>query len=207
MRKCFVASACAAMLACSVAQAAPLGLVLNDHPDITSVFMDVSYNAGSQSLSANGFAATINDDGVGPSLDFDDFGTLDILASVDNSGNPLGGSLNIAGNLMSSLGVNGTLLTGSLVDFGWFGSTRDGFEFVFQVTGGLLATSQYYGTPGSLVGIIYDSGENVFGGSFGSSFASSGGGFGFSDTAPIPEPATMTLLIAAAFLSRRPKSR
>lgn len=207
MRSALVAAVAALLLIPAAVQAAPLGLVLNDYPDITSIFMDVSYNAGAQSMSANGFAATIDDDGVAPTTDFDDFGTFDILASIDNTGAPLGGSLAITGNLMSSIGVNGTLLTGTLVDFGWFGTDRDGFEFLFEVTGGLLATPGYYGVPGTLVGVIFDSGENVFNGDFGNSFASSGSGFGYSDTAPIPEPAAISLLFAAAFLSRRPRNR
>lgn len=207
MRRLFSAAVVIGMLLPTVVQAAPLGLILNDSPDITSVFMDVSYNAGSQSLAANGFSATLDDDGVGPALDFDNFGTFDILASIDNSGAPLGGSLTITGDLTSTLGLSGTLLTGTLTDFGWFGTTRDGFEFLFQVTGGLLATAQYYGLPGSSVGVIYDSGEDVFNGTFVSSFSSSGFGSGFSDSAPIPEPTTLAFLFAAAFLSRRPKNR
>lgn len=208
MRSSSIATAAlAVILCCSTVNAAPLGLVLNDYPDITSIFLDMSYNAGSNAFSVTGFSATIDEDGVGPVLDFDAFGTFDISATIDNSGAPLGGTLTITGDLTSTLGVSGTLLTGSLVDFGWFGTTRDVFEFLFSVTGGALATPAYYGSPGTLTGVIYDTGEDVFNGDFDSSFSSSGFGSGFSDTAPIPEPFTLSLLLPAAFLIRPNRRR
>lgn len=198
----------AVLFAGTLVQAAPIGLVLNGSPDITSIFSDMDYNSGSQSLSVVGFAATIDDDNAGPALDFDAFGNFDILAAVDNAGVASGGSLSITGDLTSTLGVSGTLLTGSLVDFGWFGTTRDVFEFVFSVTGGSLATSQYYGLPGSLVGVIYDTGEDVFNGSFAGSFKSSGFGSGYSDTAPIiPEPMTLSFLAIGGLIACRTQRR
>ena len=48
------------------AQAAPLGLTLFDTPDIVSSFIDVVYDAGSNSLTANGFALQLDDGSANP---------------------------------------------------------------------------------------------------------------------------------------------
>lgn len=198
-------------------RAAPLNLTLNPSPDITSQFIDLSYVAATDSLSVDGYNVTIDDDNAGPLIDFDDaFSSLNfnIDATVDDFGTASAGTLSVSGDLTSSLGVSGLLLTGNLVLFGFDsqdpGSGLDLFEFVFEVTGGAMATFSYFGTPGSFVGVIYDPFENVFDETWDSNFASLNNGSSHTDLAPvpIPEPATIGLmLLVGASLLRRPLRR
>ncbi|HKQ48840.1 MAG TPA: hypothetical protein VJZ71_12285 [Phycisphaerae bacterium] len=212
-----------ALLTCSLvlalaagAEAAPLNLTLNPSPDITSQFIDLSYVAATDSLSVDGYNVTIDDDNAGPLIDFDDAFTalnFNIDATVDDFGNASAGTLSVSGDLTSSLGISGLLLTGDLVLFGFDsqdpGSGLDFFEFVFEVTGGQMATFQYFGTPGSFVGVIYDPFENVFDGTWGSSFSSFNNGSSHTDLAPvpIPEPATLSLMLLAGVSLLRPLRR
>ncbi len=167
-----------------------LNLELLDSPDIVSAFLDVSYDASGEQFSAVGSSFTI-DDGLGPQININN-GFFELLASVTNTGLVTGGTLALGGEVLG-FGSSNPLLTGALVDFGWMDGGGDLFEFLFTVTGGDLATSAYYGEPGAVVGVILTAefGSGVFTGSFSEDFANGGGGF--SNTAPIPEPATIWL--------------
>lgn len=194
-----------ALVAASSAMANPLNLVLNDHPDITSNFIDVSYNSSTNVMDILGYNIVIDDDGVGPLVDFDDFGSWAISAIVDEFGVASSGTLTITGDV---LGNNGVLLTGNLVDFGWTKVGADRFEFIFSATGGLLATSQYFGVPGTPVGVIFDTFEDIFDGTWNDDFANEAGGpFAVADTAPLPEPSTLSVLLLAAGLAGMKRRR
>ena len=93
-------------------------------PDIVSAFIDVSYDAATDTLIASGFASEIDDDGVGLPIGIIG-GTFDIVATVDAVGDAFGGSLSIGGTV-AGLGFNsGTLLTGVLSAFGGAGDTLE----------------------------------------------------------------------------------
>ena len=206
-------------LICSVAVgsgtsalAAPLNLTLNDHPDVTAGFIDLSYiaNNSPNNFQAIGYDMAMDDDGIGPLLDpFSyDYGSFQILANITTAGVMTGGTITISGNYSNTIGISGVLLTGNLTAFGWTnGAFNELFEFTYTVTGGLMATSQYFGVPGSPGGVIYDTQENVFNGSFASSFFSSGFASPNADVAPIPEPATVSLVLLAGLTLVRPLRR
>ena len=105
--------ACLIAFASSPVQAVPLNLTLLDTPDIVSSFIDVNYNAGTDTFTASGFALELDDDGSVPAEAITG-GTFDLTAVIDGSGTLSSGSLSIGGTV-ASLGFNsGTLLTGNL---------------------------------------------------------------------------------------------
>ncbi len=164
-------------------QAASLNLSLNDFPDILSQFIAVSYTQSTDQLSAIGFALEINDDGVGDAEGITN-GTFSLTAAIDNTGNLSGGSVEIGGTV-PTLGFNsGTLLTGTLTDFGFPDAGGDPLEFLFDVSGGDVAPL-YGGLPGGI--ILAATG---FGGDFNVDFAN---GTGVADVAPVPIPAAIWL--------------
>jgi hypothetical protein len=185
------------------AQGSLLGLALLDYPDITSGFTDVTYGAASDQFAASGFALSFDDDGTGSAENILN-GVFSIDAAIDESGEPGPGTLVITGDV---LGYGPDLLTASLTDFGFMDGGGDIFEFLFEVTGGDLAIPSLYGDPGSVVGLILDATGSDFGGTFDMDFDNTGGmpgwGMGVSDTAPIPEPSSLLLMLLAGALFRR----
>lgn len=173
-----------------VARAAPLHLTLNDFPDIASYYIDVTYDAGSDLLTADGSALQLDDDG---SMSAETIlgGSFLLTATIDDLGNLSGGTLNIEGTV-SSLGfISGTLLTGNLTAFG-FDDADDPFEFLFNVTGG-DAAGLYGSVP---AGVILS--ETGISGNFTADFDNldsgvAGTGSGVSNTAPVPIPSTLLL--------------
>ena len=200
-----------ALVATSSARADLLNLELLDFPDITSGFIDVMYDAGSDQFSATGFALTLDDDGIG-SAESIIGGVFTITATISEGGLFSGGSLTIEGDV---LGFGSSLLTADVLDFGFQNEGGDLFEFEFEVTGGDLAIAGLYGDPGTVVGVILDAnfGGTGFFGSFDKDFNNNDGmagfGLGVSDTAPmIPGPSTLLVLLAAGGLgARRRRSR
>lgn len=188
----FCASLLIAALALGVsgpAQASPLNLI-PETPDIFSSFTDISYVAGT--LVAQGFALSVDDDGVGAAEDILG-GTFNLDAAIDVGGNLSGGSLSIGGTV-ASIGANsGTLLTGTLTDIGFVDTIGGGdpLEFLFSVTGGDLA-GLYGGTGGIiLTGTGFTSWVTSF---QNAPFA------GMSDTfavSPVPVPAAVWLFGSA----------
>ena len=198
-----------AMIATSSARADLLNLELLDFPDIFSGFIDVMYDAGSDQFTATGFALTFDDDGDGPQENITG-GVFTIAGTILEGGFFTSGSLTIEGNV---LGFGTTLLTADVVDFGFQNDGGDLFEFLFTITGGDLAIAEFYGGPGTIVGVILDAnfGGTGFDGSFDQDFNNNDGmpgyGLGVSDTAPIPGPGTLLVLLAAGGLGARRRRR
>jgi hypothetical protein len=180
------------------AKATPIGLVLEDFPDIFSGFITVDYTASGDALTADGLAATIDLDGGGQQTITS--GTFDLDATIDDLGSLVSGTIAIGGTV-ASLGFNsGTLLTGTLTAFGFPDGAGQTFEFLFDVTGGDAA-----GDYGSVGGILLS--NTGFGGSFESDF---GHADGVSDTAPaMPEPSGFivfgigAMVVGGAVVTRR----
>lgn len=189
-------------LAAAPARAALIGLDLQNAPDIASGFIDVQYNATSNVLSAMGFALTYDDDGISPVENIFG-GSFQIAAVVNESGIATGGSLTVGGNVA---GVGPSLLSGSLVDFGFVDGGGDLLEFVFQVMGGDLAA--VYGGVGSTVGVIMDINGQGYSGNWTQSFNNRisgipGTGNGVANVAPLPTPGTIALLALAGLCGAR----
>ncbi len=190
----------APLAAVGAAQAALIPLTLQDTPDIFASFLDVDYDAGSDSLSITGFPLTYDDDGIGMAETFGS-GSFDLRATVDDTGNATGGLLEISGSI-PGLGINDpltVLLTGTLTNFGFDESGGDPLEFIFSVTGGQLAAD--YGGIGAEAGVIA-SGTN-FPGNFMDNFHNDQG-TGRADVAPpVPAPMTAAFIGGLAFATRR----
>lgn len=186
----------------NVANATPLNLVPTK-PDIFSSAITVTYDAGSDSLSAVGFSEELVDTLL---VHYPITGAqgFSITAVVDGTGTGISGSLSITGDI-AGLGASSPLLTGSLTNFGFPNSGDEPLEFVFTVTGGSLATPGLYGTPGlpSQVGVIlsqtgsnfvnwntsWDNFDNILG--------------SVADSFAIPEPASIAFLALGMSLIRR----
>jgi hypothetical protein len=187
----FLMTCVLAIVTGGAAQASPLNLALADSPDISSAFIGVTYDAGTDQFVASGFAMELDNGGL-PNLSIAN-GLFNISADITSTGSigSAGGMLSIGGTI-SSLGFNsGTLLTGVLTAFGFQDGGGDLFEFLFDVTGGDMVTSF-----GPVVGVILDINHGgAFSGSFDVSFNNSGSGV--SDTAnPVPEPSTLLLMLS-----------
>jgi len=179
------------------AQAASLGLTLNDTPDIVSTFIDVKYNSEMGTLMASGTANELDDDGSPEAITA---GSFDLTAMIDALGVMSSGTLSIGGTI-ASLGFNsGTLLTGTLTTFGFPEAGGDPLGFLFDVTGGDAAS--LYGSGAYPGGIIL--GSSGFTGSFTENF---GRIDGVADVASVPIPAAVWLfgsaLLGLVGLSRR----
>jgi hypothetical protein len=196
-----------ALAACTVAQAKPLGLVMNPSPDVTSGFVDVDYNAGLSNLLVSGFSLSLYDGVQSYNIAGND--TFNINATVNASGIGTAGTLSIQG-LVNGMGPN--LLTGTLTA-GGFGSKNtpgvnlgdnDILEFIFTVTGGDMAAM--YGGIGSPVGTILDSNnDSINDGEWTHSWNNGPNDAAVADTAPVPEPTTLALFAIGgiALLRRR----
>lgn len=184
---------------------ASLNLSLQPSPDVLSGFIDVSYNSTTDLFGASGFAFELNDDGIGIPESIVG-GAFDLNANINESG-VLGSGTIALGGTVPGLGFNsGTLLTGTLVNFG-FPSTGNPLEFVFSVTGGDAAG--LFG-PGPIGVILSDSG---FEGNFTSSFDNRTGpypGSAYADVAPVvPLPGSLWLSLAGIGVSLifRPRAK
>jgi hypothetical protein len=174
-------------------------------PDIESSFITVDYvgNSNTGILTASGFANRLTPPGS-PSGNIAG-GFFDINASINENAMTANGSLTIGGTIVS-LGFNsGTLLTGSLADFG--AGANDPLEFLFNITGGDAA-----GLFGPQAGVILS--QSGYSGSFAANF-SSGAFLGLSDTFsasvnPVPVPAAIwlfgTALIGLVGFGKRMKA-
>ena len=163
--------------------AAPLDLDLAAAPDIYSSFIDVTYDATTDKLTANGFALNMDLDGMSvPYLITN--GTFMLMATIDVNGVlGLGGTVVIGGTI-PALGLNSeTLIAGNLTHFGFQPGGGDPLEFRFIVTGGDIATNYGAATGGIILS------ESGFPGSFAANFNNlmdnvPGTGNGAADTAP-----------------------
>ena len=194
-----------ALLLPTTSQAALLNLNLAITPDIVSGFMDVSYDAATDSFSATGFALELKVDGAGVEPIADGSFLLD--ATIAGTGALTTGTVTIGGTI-AGLGFNsGTLLTGMLTAFSFPAGGGNPLEFTFDITGGDAAAG--YGPNAGI--IMADTG---FTGGFNTDFDNlvsglPGTGSGFADTAPMvtPVPAALWLfgsgLFALAGITRR----
>ncbi len=175
-----------------VAQASLLNLTPGS-PDISSNFINVSYDAGTESLVADGFATEL--DGGVPGIAG---GSFNLSAMIDASGNLGGGGTITIGGTLAGLGhTSGTLLTGTLTDIGFASEASESgstLEFLFNVTGGDLQ-SVYGGTGGVILSTTGFNKTN----SWSIDFAN-GAFAGLSDTfgvSPVPVPAAVWLFGSA----------
>lgn len=183
---------------------ASLNLSLQRSPDILSGFIDVSYDSTTDLFGATGFALELNDGLGDPETIFG--GAFGLNANIDGSGVLGGGTIALGGTVPSLGFISGTLLTGTLTDFG-FPSTGDPLEFVFSVTGGDAAGLFGQGP----IGVILSG--SGFDGDFISSFDNRIGQFpgaAFSDVAPVvPLPGSLWLALAGVGVSSifRPRTK
>jgi hypothetical protein len=169
------------------------------YPDIFSDTVAVSYNSTTHVFTASGYAENIWQSKTS-SKDFDDDGTFDVHVLIDNTGKIMSGAntLTIGGTIPALGARSGTVLTGTLEQFGYAVPSGSVFEFVFDVNGGDLK-SQFQ----PKVGVILTAMDCGFPNNFASNFSTPGGShmpIGVSDCFPVPEPATASLLLAAAWM-------
>lgn len=182
-------------LAAGSAQAASLGLNLQDDPDFFSSLIQIDYDSTLDEFTADGTTITLAPLGGGAQVPVTG-GSFLIEASIDGSGVASSGTLTIEGMVS---GDGPSLLKGTLVDFG-FVNEPDSFEFIFSAAGGDLLAD--FGGNGAQVGVILGAGSgSTFDGSFGADFTN--GGDGTSDAAPLPEPGTLGLLLLGFGLALR----
>lgn len=200
-------SLAAVAASCGAAAANPLNLVLQSHPDIVSLGIDVVYTSGTLSLMATGFSISYENDGLPSTPAHQIFGGMfNINLAVTNAGVATAGTLSISGAIPSLAIPNQTLLTGTIADFGFTTVGVGRLEFLFGSLGGLLAPAYLAQAP--LAGVILNSVVN-FPGNFNSSWnnliaGQVGTGSAVSDTAPIPAPGAAVLLaVGAALMPRR----
>ncbi len=161
-----------------------LNLDLEPSPDLTTGFISISYDADAANLQfmADGFTLSYFD---GVSVTDATGGLFMIDMTVDDMGNATGGMLSITGTLPGI--ADGTLLTGDLTDFGFAPAGGDPLEFLWSVSGGLLADD--YGGIGAIAGTILS--QTSFPGDWTEDWSGSGA---VSDTAPIPAPTGAAIL-------------
>jgi len=160
-------------------------------PDLAAGFISTNYDATTGILSADGWPISFNVDD-GSTQDSIVGGQYQLSAQITPTGQPVSGSLNITGTVsIPGLVPSGTLLTGTLSQFGFPDAGGDVFEFVYDVTGGDLAP-YYHGETG----VILDARNSGFMGSFANNFSASA----FVDAADntmVPESSTILLLLGA----------
>ena len=172
-------------------KATPLYVVTPATPDLSGLFINISYTTGSPgTLTASDtlFSAFgLNDGTTNHTITG---GGLSLSAAIDSLGVFTSGSLSVTGTIAALGFDSGTLLTGTLTDFGFpddLGTQANVLEFLFDVTGGdaagLYSAMSYIALTGT-----------GFSGSFSSNFGS--GDFGGPVGVLIPEPSTLPLLAA-----------
>jgi hypothetical protein len=166
------------------------------YPDLGALSLTASYEPSSGStgtFSVTGWPTEFtlsgtNSPAIGGSSSYN-------LTAIINklTGDPVSGSFAVDGTIPSLGASSGTLLTGTLSQFGYQDAGGDIFEFVFKLTGGDLA--HYYST--NQIGIILTATGSGFTGSFLTPFgtdASQAVSDNYGYTA-VPEPSTGILLV------------
>ncbi len=181
-------------LAPATADALPLGLDLEEDPNILGSFVTVSYLSSSDIFTASGFVFVMTD-GLGDANDVVPTGFFSLTANIDNTGGLLGGTVTIFGQVPTLGFASGTLLRGLLTAFGFPTAGGDPLEFLFDVTGGDAA-----GLYGSAGGMFLD--PSGFTGSFESDFSNAAGTATADVRVPVPEPSALLLVVLGAGLAR-----
>jgi hypothetical protein len=176
-----------------------MGSTLNlaqQNPDLYAGFLSAQYSPTSGStgtFTATGWPISFNISGSNtPDYPTINGGTYSLSASVSQTGLPLSGALNVTGTI-PGFATSGTLLKGTLSQFGFAPGGGDIFEFIFNVTGGDLAP-YYHGKTG----VILAATGSGFTGSFTTSFAtdpSQAASDNFTVN-PVPEPSSAWLLLS-----------
>jgi len=173
------------------AQAALLNLTTQP-PDIMSSFVNVIYSASTRRFEASGYALTFDPYGLPESVRVISGGIFSIDLYLTSAGIPTSGALSIGGTVAALGATTGTLLAGSILQFGFQDPPGDEiFEFLFNVTGGDLA--RYCG--GQAV-VILDAVDSGFRGTFGADFANTGLGDSDTSSSPVPEPSSGMVMLS-----------
>ena len=195
-------------LAATAAQAALLNLTKTT-PDITAASVNVNYVAATSMFTATGFSSAYDLDGISPpdfSISAGGVPSQQFLISmtVNNAtGALVSGTVAVNGTI-PALGANsGSLLTGTLTNFGFMnppGGTL--FEFLFNVTGGDLLPAFGPLHTGGIILNATQNGGTPFTGVFTSNFfntASTAPALGTADAFFVPEPGSLSLLTISGF--------
>jgi hypothetical protein len=200
------------------AHAAMLGLTKHA-PDITSGLVKVSYTSSNATFTSTGTSASFDIDNVAPpdysgaNFTAGSF-TLSMTVNIA-TGAPTGGTVTINGKVPALGATTGSLLTGNITAFGFPTGGGQTFDFLFNITGGDLAS--YWNATGHPGGMILDMGSPgtgaiAFTGVFTSDFRNTSGalGNGVSDAFITPEPAAafgIVFISAMRVVSLRPAGR
>ncbi|RMF93161.1 MAG: PEP-CTERM sorting domain-containing protein [Candidatus Schekmanbacteria bacterium] len=180
---------CAIFLFASYSEATSLNLTPQT-PDIFSSFIYTNFDG--DIFTAQGFALELDDNGVGPAEPIVG-GMFDLMAQFFN-GTFMGGYININGQVPTlGLDTTGVLLTGNLTGVGFPTGGSDPIEFTFDVTHS--DAENLFGGYGASGGIILS--FSGLQGDFLIPFQNAGDGVAdtFTLSSPVPEPATISMLL------------
>lgn len=174
-------------------------------PNCTAFLVDVKYTAATRLFEATGNGLDFDVDGVAPPDYSLPAGQYKLNVTIPATGLPTGGDLRITGSIPSLNATSGTLLTGTIAKFGCSNPPSGGeiFEFIFNVTGGDLAS--YYQDK---AGVVLDAVNSNFKGLFNANFQNSlmaGNAHIYAEA--VPEPSMLALLpclaVAGAVVAAR----
>lgn len=205
-------------LAGGAAQAELIPLNIPPAPDLGSGFITVSYDADSHLFLAQGYSNLYTADDTTAYNFLQEDGLFSISAYISNDGVLLSpGTFSMSGTLVLPSGTvgsstDGSLLTGNITQFG-FDPVPDGvLQFVFNATGGDLASVFGQGAITlSQIGAPTLDSPYGFTGSFSESFGPDPNAFfgpAVADIGVTPEPGTFLLFVSGAglLLLRRRRS-
>jgi hypothetical protein len=169
------------------------------NPDLAALSLTTQYtpsagSTGTFSITGWPTSFTVSNGDIPQPITISPSGSYNLTAQINKvTGQLLSGTISIEGTIPTIPGVSsGTLLTGTLTNFGFSNGASDFFQFLVNITGGDLA--HYY--TGKM-GIQVDANNSGFTGSFLTSFASAASDTS-SDNASmtvVPEPSTAMLLL------------
>jgi len=169
----------------STTEANPIDVPLDPYPVILAGFLEISYKAADDTFLATGWTASI-DKGAGQQDLFDSFV---LTARIDSSGTMSGmGTLNI--------GSGGSLLSGTLVQFGSDPGAGGRLQFLFGSPGGSLVTDgTFLPKP---ISVMFTGLTTAYPGTWDKDWTSNYNATAeirSDDPKPVPEPATLLLLL------------
>ncbi len=200
------------------------GLVDTHIADVTTQYMGIQYtldvNPATGTFQAGGALQAYPDqfdaDGDVNHQQFIDTNTstFELTATLNRAdGSLVSGSVTITGDVLATPYAgptySGTLLAGTLTDFGFSTTTPGEFDFIFHVDSGALSAPYYGSQTAGMVMLMVDNGSPGYTGVFTAPFQNIlDNTNGQADTfAMVPEPSTSVLiafgLISLAWQSRR----